>query len=289
MRVLIIGASGLIGGAILVEFSDHQQTMGTYNSFPVEGLTRVDISDLEAIRRLTEQFGPQVILQPAALTHVNYCESHPDECWRINVDGTRSIAEAASRLGARHVFFSTEYVFDGTAGPYSEEDPPNPVSVYGRHKLAAEDAIRQVTNNHLIIRTTAVYGWERQGNNFVVRLLRGVREGKRVAVPTDQITSPTYAPNLAQAVRELVESDACGIYNVAGPDIVDRYSFAVATARIFGFPIDLIKPVVTTELNQAARRPLRAGLKVDKAQRKLSTSLQGVEAGLTAMREEQPR
>lgn len=289
MRVLIIGASGLIGGAILVEFSDHQQTMGTYNSFPVEGLTRVDISDLEAIRRLTEQFGPEVILQPAALTDVNYCESHPDECWRINVDGTRSIAEAASRLGARHVFFSTEYVFDGTAGPYSEEDPPNPVSVYGRHKLAAEDAIRQVTNNHLIIRTTAVYGWERQGNNFVVRLLRGVREGKRVAVPTDQITSPTYAPNLAQAVRELVESDACGIYNVAGPDIVDRYSFAVATARIFGFPIDLIKPVVTTELNQAARRPLRAGLKVDKAQRKLSTSLQGVEAGLTAMREEQPR
>ena len=289
MRVLIIGASGLIGGAILVEFSDHQQTMGTYNSFPVEGLTRVDISDLEAIRRLTEQFGPEVILQPAALTDVNYCESHPDECWRINVDGTRSIAEAASRLGARHVFFSTEYVFDGTAGPYSEEDPPGPISVYGRCKLAAEDAIREVTNNHLIIRTTAVYGWERQGNNFVVRLLRGVREGKRVAVPTDQITSPTYAPNLAQAVRELVESDACGIYNVAGPDIVDRYSFAVATARIFGFPIDLIKPIVTTELNQAARRPLRAGLKVDKAQRKLSTSLQGVEAGLTAMREEQPR
>lgn len=122
-----------------------------------------------------------------------------------------------------------------------------------------------------------------------MRLLRSAREGKRVAVPTDQITSPTYAPNLAQAVLELAESDACGIRNVAGPDMVDRYSFAVATAPIFRFPDDLIKSVVTTELGQAARRPLRAGLKVDKAQRELSTPLQGVEVGLMAMREEQPR
>jgi dTDP-4-dehydrorhamnose reductase len=110
--VLIIDASGLIGGALLVEFSDHQETVGTYNSFPVGGLTRVDISDLEAIRRLTEQSGPQVILQPAALTAADYCESHPDEAWRINMDGTRSITEAASRLGARHMFFSKEYVVD---------------------------------------------------------------------------------------------------------------------------------------------------------------------------------
>lgn len=276
-----------MGGALLAEFSHSHATLGTYRSYPVEGLLSVDIGDIAILTRLVDEFAPQVILQAAALTNVDYCEIHPDEAWRVNVESSRNVAQAAARIGAKHVFFSSEYVFDGASGPYTEEDPPSPISVYGRCALAAEEGVEAPTDDYLIIRTTVVYGWERQGKNFVVRLLKSLREGRKVKVPMDQISSPTYAPNLAQAVRELVERDRCGVYNVVGDDLMDRYSFALAAARVFSLPTHLIRPVSTAELNQAAPRPLRAGLKVDKVRTEIVTPLLGVKKGLVTMLEEQ--
>jgi len=182
------------------------------------------------------------------------------------------------------VYFSSDYVFDGTAGPYSEDDPPSPTSAYGRTKLAGEEVVREIAADHLIVRTTGVYGWEQQGKNFVMRLIRELGDGRTLKVPTDQIGSPTYASNLVQAVRELLQHRKVGTYNIAGCQLVDRYHFALAVARVFGLRADLLTPVSTAELGQDAPRPLQAGLKVDKAKREITTPLLGYEAGLEAMK-----
>lgn len=286
MRILVVGASGLVGTALMREFSLVGETAGTFNQYPAEGLIPLDIGDADAVAALTEELTPQIILQPASLTNVDYCETHSQQAWRINVQGTRHVAEAVGRLGAKHVFFSSDYVFDGAAGPYSEEDPPSPRSVYGRTKLAAEQLIRELAPDHLIIRTTVVYGWEHQGKNFVTRLLQNLQQGQDVRVPEDQVGSPTYVPNLAQAVRELVQEGKRGTYNLAGCQLADRYDFALAVARAFGLRGDLIRPVATAQLNQAAPRPLQGGLRIDKALRELKTPLLGYHEGLEAMRRE---
>jgi dTDP-4-dehydrorhamnose reductase len=284
MRILVIGASGLVGTALIERLGQLGETTGTFHLYPEEGLTALDISDREAVDAVIDNASPDVVCQPAALTHVDYCESHPDEARRINVEGTRALATAARRVGARYVYFSSDYVFDGTAGPYSEDDAPCPTSVYGHTKLAGEEIVRDIVADHLIIRTTVVYGWERRGKNFVMRLMRELGNGEVQRVPADQIGSPTYAGSLAAAVGELLQREKAGTYNIAGCQLVDRYHFALAVARAFGLREDLLVPVTTAELGQDAPRPLRAGLKVDKATRELTTPLLGYDAGLEAMK-----
>jgi dTDP-4-dehydrorhamnose reductase len=287
-RILVVGASGLVGAALLEGARWLGEPVGTFHHYAVEGLVPLDISDVEAVDALTRELPPQVILQPGALTNVDYCETNPDEAWRINVEGTRHLAAAAARHGAKHVFFSSDYVFDGTAGPYAEDDPPNPTSVYGRTKLAAEQVVRETAPDHLIVRTTVVYGWEQQGKNFIMRLIRTLGQGERVSVPEDQVGSPTYNRNLAEAVLELLTLGRTGTYHVAGCQLADRYRFALAAARVFCLRPDLLLPVRTVDLNQAALRPLQGGLNVDKAARELKTPLLGYQQGLETMKKERP-
>lgn len=286
MRILVIGASGLVGAALLRELSQLGEAVGTFHRNPVDGLIPLNITDTDAVECLIQKLAPQIVVQPASLTNVDYCETHPKQAWRINVQGTRNVAAAVARLGAKHTFFSSDYVFDGTSGPYSEEDPPSPISVYGRNKLAAERLIQELVPDHLIIRTTVVYGWEHQGKNFVMRLLHNLQQCQDIQVPDDQIGSPTYAGNLAQGVRELMSQGKSGTYNLVGSRLTSRYGFALAAARVFGLRSDLIRPVTTTQLDQAARRPLKGGLRIDKALRDLRTPLMGYEEGLDAMRKE---
>jgi len=263
---LVVGASGQVGEHLLRALHlAGQEALGTGCGHLRPGLRPLDLRDPEAVAAALQEIGPRTIYLPAAMTDVDYCERCPREANAINVAGTRVLAEAAGRIGAALVFFSSDYVFDGSSGPYAEGDPPNPICEYGRQKLAGERAVTEGVVDHLIVRTTVVYGWEAQGKNFVVRLADRLRRKERIRVPKDQIGSPTYAPNLAEAVVELVASGARGIFHVAGPDLASRYEFAVAAARAFGLDPSWIEPVWTHELAQAAQRPLKAGLRVDKA------------------------
>jgi dTDP-4-dehydrorhamnose reductase len=203
-----------------------------------------------------------------------------------NVTGVRHLVAAAGSLGARIVYFSSDYVFTGDAGPYSETDPVGPLSVYGRHKVLAEGSLPP---GSLIVRTTVVYGLEPQAKNFVYRLRGLLAEGREIPVPADQVGNPTYAPNLARAATTLARSGATGIYHVAGRDRVSRYEFALEVARVFSLPGDPIRPVTTAELHQPAPRPLSAGMKLEKAQAELSFPLVGCREGLTLLREEETR
>jgi dTDP-4-dehydrorhamnose reductase len=290
MSALVIGASGLVGSNLLVQLKNLEDStaVGTYRQHPVAGLEPFDILDRTAVYHFFQHIQPTVVFLSAALSNVDFCELHPDLSYEANVSGVKHIVEAANSCRAKLVFFSTDYIFDGRAGPYLEEDAACPISQYGWHKALAEHHIALHAADYLIIRTTGVYGWESQGKNFIYRLLNTLPRGQTVRVPTDQIANPTYAPNLAAATLELVQAGAHGVFNLVGGGRVSRYEFALEVARIFDLDPTLILPVLTAALNQPAARPLAAGLSVSKAQAVLDTPLFDYQLGLHTMRTDAP-
>lgn len=285
MRVFIAGASGFIGGTLLNYFSKGHETYGSFYSNPIKGMIPLDITDKKTVKEAIISLRPEVILHPAANPNVEYCEEHPEETRNVNVEGSKNLMDAAKEIGAKFVFFSSDYIFDGTEGPYSEGDPPNPINEYGRQKLAVENLIKCTLEDFMIVRSTIVYGWERHGKNFAMRLIRNLRQGTPMKVPCDQIGSPTYADNMAQVVKELIESDKAGVYNVAGSDLVSRYIFAKKIAEVFELDMRLLIPVTTEELGQKAKRPLNAGMRSTKVQNEVSLRLLGVKEGLEEMKQ----
>jgi dTDP-4-dehydrorhamnose reductase len=282
MRVLIVGASGFVGGALQSVYG--ADAVGTYCNHPVEGLHQLDMRDAAAVQRLLREIQPALIIHPAAQPHVDWCEDHVQESHDINVTGTRNVAAAARAVGARYVFFSTDYVFNGAAGPYREDATLDPPNVYGRHKLEAERLIADTLDDYLIVRVCNVYGVERQGKNFVMGLLAKGRQGEPMNVPSDQWGNPTYADNLAAAVRELAAASHRGVFHVVGPEHLDRVSFARLACRVFGLDPSFLRPRTTAELAQRARRPLRGGLDTSKVRGVLSTELLAPREGLELMK-----
>jgi dTDP-4-dehydrorhamnose reductase len=193
------------------------------------------------------------------------------------------VIQAANQVGAKLVYFSTDYIFDGKNGPYKEDHPANPVCEYGRQKLYAEHLIATLAEDFLILRTTGVYGWERQGKNFIYRLMSVLGAGQTLTVPADQLGSPTYAPNFVRAVVELALTTHRQVFHVAGMEVANRYEFALEAARALKLNGDLIQPVSTAELGQTAPRPLQAGLRVEKASASLPFPLLGYHDGLREM------
>jgi len=282
MRALIVGASGFIGSALRGVFG--AQAVGTYCTHPVDGLLPLDIRDAAAVGRLVSAVRPQLIIHPAAQPHVDRCEDHVDESYAVNVTGTRNVAAAARAAGARYVFFSTDYVFDGRGGPYREDALPDPPNVYGRHKLEAERLIADNLEDYLIVRVCNVYGFEPAGKNFVMALLARGRRGEPMPVPSDQWANPTYADNLVVAVRELAQSGQRGILHVVGPEYLDRVSFARLACATLGIDPAFLRPRTTAELVQRAPRPLRGGLDSAKARALLETPLLRPQQGLERLK-----
>lgn len=261
--------------------------MGTCYRHCLAGLHPLDITEPDRVSALLRGVDPEVIFVPAANPNVDLCETDPEGTRRVNLEPVQTVAAIAADLGSVVVFFSSDYVFDGHSGPYREGDSPKPISEYGRQKLAAEEILRSVLpDRHLILRVTVVYGWEHQGKNFVARLIRTLRAGHSMRVPDDQVGSPTLVNDIADASWTLVERGARGTLHVAGPDLVDRFTFAQRAARVFGLDAGLIQPVPTGELGQAAPRPLIAGMISDRAESILNRKFVGIDDGLASLRME---
>jgi dTDP-4-dehydrorhamnose reductase len=284
MKTLVIGASGQVGGALLQILTGRGHTaVGTYRQHAQSELVALDTADLVAVEQLLERLRPDWIFYPAGLSWVDLCEREPDRCFAENVRWPVAVAASAARQGAGFVYFSSEYVFDGKAGPYDEMAVPHPLSVYGRSKLAAEQGLLNVNPVLVLVRTTVVYGLEFQQKNFVYQLFSKVGRGETLMVPNDQISTPTYNLDLAATSVECAEQRMTGVINLVGPDRLDRYTFALAACRTFGLDERLIVPRSTADLGQLAPRPLNAGLVNTQAQHTLCTRLRGVEDGLSAM------
>jgi len=286
MRALVIGASGQVGAPLLTSLRARgHEACGTYGHNAVPGLDPLDLTDHAAVARAVAAARPDWVFCPAGLSHVDYCEDHVDEAMAANRDGPAAAARAAEVAGAGFVFYSSDYVFDGVAGPFGEDDTPRPLCVYGRSKHEGERAVQEACRRAVVIRTSVVYGPERQEKNSVYQLIRACREGKGFRLAEDQRASPSYNADVAAASVELCERGLAGLWHVAGPEVLDRYAFALLICKEFGLDASRLTAITTAALGQKAARPLDGGLKVAKAQAQLKTRLRSPAEGLHAMRE----
>jgi len=282
MKILIIGASGLIGEQLYsnAKKSNHEVD-GTYLKNKRNGLYKLDITQGGEVKELLNRIKPDVIIHTAALTNVDYCESNKKETWLMNVEGMINVVKAIK--SAKLVYISTDYVFDGLNGPYSEEDIPYPINFYGLTKLLGE-TITSSYKNHLIIRSTWIYDFSSDTRNFVYRLVKTLKDKKELKVPTDQIANPTMARDLASSIMKLIDKDVNGIINISGSSRMSRYDFAVRIAEYLSLEKELIKGMSSKELNQKARRPKNAGFKLTKAEKILGEKTPSLKESLEKYR-----
>ena len=275
---LVIGAAGQVGRNLepALQAAGWNVVGADLRGAPFLAL---DVGDDAAVRRCLHDVRPSLCILSAALTNVERCESEPEAAEALNARAPVVVAEACRELGARVVYLSTEYVFDGERGPYSEDDPPCPLSAYGRTKLEGERAVLAADPMNLSVRTTVVFSHHRGDVNFMMQLIDRLGRGERMRVPVDQRSSPTYAPWLGEAVAALA-GRATGVLNVAGPEVLDRHAFAQRAAKALGLDASLLDPVRTADLQQRARRPLQAGLRIDRL-RALGITPPTLEAWLT--------
>jgi len=261
------------------------EAVGTWAHEAFAGLVPLDFTDPAATERLVADTRPDWVLCPAALSHVDYCEAHPAEAFAANLHGPLAAAKTAARAGAGFVYYSSDYVFDGVDGPYAEDARPRPLGVYGQSKWEGEQAVRGALERVLVVRTSVVYGPERQQKNSAYQLIAACRGGKGFRPAVDQRASPSYNPDVAAATVECCERELRGTWHLAGADVLDRLAYALLVCRVFDLDTACLTPATTAQLGQKAARPLNGGLRIDKAQAQLRTPLRGVEAGLRAMRE----
>lgn len=285
--VLIVGASGLVGSALAREFNPHCRVLGTFCRNAVSDFMHLDLRDQTEVRSLLFRVRPDVVLCPAAESNVELCEIDAAITRLVNVEGLQNLVEATAEVGAFLVYFSTEYVFDGTCGPYSEDDACNPLNEYGRQKVECERRIAAQLDRYIIGRISGVYDWEKKKKNFVVRLIESLASGQPFKVPSDQVITPTYAPNLARVVHRLVEGGHHGLFHLSGSLPLLRTDFAQLIADVFALDGSLVVPIATEKLELSAVRPHSAGLRIDKAEALLDFQIAGPREGLRAMRREQ--
>jgi len=280
-NVLLIGAGGLVGSHLRRTFSGSSVTAAYHGTAPEDGVP-LDIADHDAVRRTIRETKPDVILLAAADAYVERCEREPAATRLVNVDAPRVIAGESKAVGTLLVVFSSEYVFDGRAGAYGEDDERRPINEYGRQKVQLED-LALATGRGLVCRTSGVFGMDPRRKNFVCQLVDRLRRDEMFDVPSDQLITPTYVPALAKAVLKLVRLRHDGIVHVAGPGIMGRFEFAKVAARSFGLRPELLQPRPTAELGLVAPRPMRCGLKVDRRRQLVGADLTSVEVGLREM------
>lgn len=292
-RILITGSNGLLGQK-LVELFSHLNTFNLLltsrqekSVFEHESLLykQVDITKRQEIKRTIEEFEPDIIINTAAITNVDLCETDRESAWKINVSGVENIVQTAKLTGAKLVHLSTDYVFDGKSGPYTEVDRPNPMSYYGRTKLASENIVTASGIPYAIVRTMVLYGTGYGVKaNFALWLIKELLEERHVRVVDDQVGNPTLADDLAFAILKIIELERTGIFHVSGPDLVSRHEFALTLARVFHCNKKLIAPIKTESLKQAAARPLHSGFITLKTQIDLGVKLSGIEQGLVILK-----
>jgi dTDP-4-dehydrorhamnose reductase len=284
MRCLLIGASGQLGRALHAVFSSGHEVIATAHRHVGPGYLRLDLGDVQGTRRLLREINPDLVLIAGAMCAVDRCESERDLCRRVNVDGPRAVAEYGHERGARVVYFSTDHVFDGTREAYGETDAIRPLSFYAASKAEGEGALRQLlSDRHLVIRTSWLYGPDARRMNFALRCVDSIRAGRSVPVPEDQWGSPTYTEDLAQATRFLVEHGYIGTFHATGPEFVDRASLTLRICAHFGLDQGCIVAKPTSELAQAAPRPLRVRLDCAKLREAGVSPFRGIDRGLEAL------
>lgn len=232
MRVLITGAEGQLG----IELVNRLQAYG-YETFGF-GRDELDITDNVQVSRVFGQVNPQLVIHAAAYTNVNGAELESDQAYLVNETGTAIVASAAEQLRAKLVYVSTDYVFDGTsAEPYNENHSTSPLNVYGKSKLAGEQAVQRLHSRFFVVRTSWMYGM--YGDNFLMKMLRLSQERDKLSIVDDQTASPTYTADLAECMIRLVQTEHYGIYHVSNSGECSWYEFAKHFFQVMELPVQV--------------------------------------------------
>ncbi|MDO8603485.1 MAG: SDR family oxidoreductase [Candidatus Omnitrophota bacterium] len=281
MKLLIIGASGVLGSRLFNDaIKKKWNAMGTYCSHECAGLSYLDVRDKNSLEKVFNLFKPEAVVMAGGITDVDLCTLKPKLAEDVNVKGTLNLVKKIKEYGAKLIYISTDYIFDGKNGPYKEDDKPNPVNIYGRTKLEAENIVRTRLKDYLIVRTCQLYGAAEQkprtspqasyavnvvqNSNFAIKIIYNMRNNKKVYAADDLYSTPTYAGSLSEIIIKLIEKKAKGVYHGAGAEFINRYDYVNKIADIFGLDERLIQKVKLKDLELKAVRPSKGGLKVDK-------------------------
>jgi dTDP-4-dehydrorhamnose reductase len=271
LRVAVTGANGLLGGEAIAQLAGRHEVLALGRGacrLPAGPFAwrDADLGDGRSVEAALRDFGAQAVLHAGAATDVDGCERDPELAWRVNVGGSEQVARACRALGARLVAVSTDYVFDGEAGPYSEEDVPNPRGAYARTKRCGEEAALVLVPDSAVARVAVVYsGRAGAKRTFATQVVEKLSRGEPVKAFSDQLVSTTLAASgAAMCLELLLETTYRGVLHTSDATVLDRVELARRIARRFGLDGQIV-PVKTAEVNLPAPRPLRGGLRVERA------------------------
>lgn len=286
-KLLVTGASGLLGNKIVELTKNDYTAIPLHKTKPLHSNSlKLDITDATEVLNLFHKLKPDKVIHTASETNVDRCETEKEHTWKINVEGTRNIALASSKVGAKLVYISTDYVFDGEKGNYEERDEPNPINNYGFTKLEGEKQVIQYCQEYVILRTSVLYGWHPWKQNFATWIINTLKQNKELTVVEDHYNTPTLADNLAEMALEAVQKDLQGLYHASGSERISRYEFAKQITKEFNLNQSLIKPIKMSQLTAwIAKRPRDSSLNTDKIQKQLKTKPLNITEGLMTMKE----
>ncbi|MCB9361535.1 MAG: NAD(P)-dependent oxidoreductase [Flavobacteriales bacterium] len=293
MKILITGSNGLLGqklvkllankdGIELLATSKGKNRISYQLGYTYKSL---DITNQQEVEAIFDEFIPDTVINTAAMTNVDACESDKELCWDLNVNAVKYQIKAAEKHHSHYIHLSTDFVFDGEAGPYKETDQPNPLSYYGESKYEAEKLVQKANTKWSIARTIIVYGMveDMSRSNIVLWAKEALEKGNPLTIVDDQFRSPTLAEDLAMGCWLIAEKQATGIYHISGKDVMSIIELVNRVADFYGLDKSIISPIKSSSLNQAAKRPPRTGFVLDKAINDLGYSPCSFKEGLAIL------
>ena len=293
-KILITGGSGFLGYNLCNCLKDFYDIWGTYlfHPFSISGCTpiKLDITDRPRVSDTIKHINPSIIIHAAAVTSPDVCEKDPSGAWKINVEGTRNIVDAAKKNVSHIVYVSTDMVFDGEKGNYSELDTPGPVNFYGKTKLEGEHICLKTTSDCTVVRITLQYGWGNAvSSSFSDWLIKNLKDGKQAPLFTDQYRTPTYVIDTVKGLEiAALIGEPGSVYHLASPERIDRYSFGLVLASVFKLSDVLLKKSLMSDVNAHAPRPKDVSLNAQKFINHFKFQPRSVYEGIKAMACKQP-
>ena len=292
-KILITGSNGLLGQKLIDRIlnADNCELIASSkgkNRHPIQLgyiYEELDITNREEINNIINRHQPDTIINTAAMTNVDTCETERDLCWLMNVTAVSFLIEACAKADIRLIHLSTDFIFDGENGPYTETDEPNPLSYYGESKLAAEKLLMRSNIKWAILRTIIVYGVVRDlsRSNIVLWAKNALQKGEPINVINDQWRMPTLAEDLADICLLAADKEAQGVYNASGKDMLSIMEIVLAVADFYDLDKSLIHPISSASLNQSAKRPVKTGFILDKSIKDLGYAPHSFMEGLKIM------
>lgn len=295
-HILITGSNGLLGQKLVHKLKNHPNfkliasSKGENRVKGTKDYTYVsmDITNEEEVMKVFDEYQPDCVINTAAMTNVDACEENQDQCWNLNVTAVEYLIKASEKHQSHLIHLSTDFVFDGQSGPYKESDVPNPLSFYGKSKLASEELLQQSTIQWSIVRTIIVYGIvdDMSRSNIVLWAKSALEKNEKLTIVNDQFRSPTLAEDLADGCILIAEQEEVGIFHLSGKDLMSIVELVRRVAKHYGLDDSLIEEISSKELNQSAKRPPKTGFLLEKAISTLGYDPHSFEEGMNILDEQ---